>query len=320
MVRKAGLIFFVMTNAALAQDPVWEPNTVEFLTERIGDGVYALIPSDAAAKGPQGLPIPTTAGFVVGQRGVLLIETGLNEHVYGRIEAAVRSVTDKPILYAVNTSFHGDHSYGNRFLPEDTRLIQHVRTDEYIRANLEEDKRFMLGLFGEGRGIEDAIYRPADILIPPGGSHTLDLGGKEVVIRDFGFAQTGGDLFVWQPEARALWAGNGLLAEKPALPWLLGGHATEVLATSEAVRVFLPPGSTIVPGHGATLGRDGFDWQIAYLRALIEGVRRSVGRGDSLDAAKEAVGLPAFADYALFDWVHYEVNLPAAYEEARASR
>ena len=104
---------------------------------------------------------------------------------------------------------------------------------------------------------------------------------------------------------------------RPRTPPLADFLAHAVYQCLERSGPIPPP---IVPGHGATLGRDGFDWQIAYLRALIEGVRRSVGRGDSLDAAKEAVGLPAFADYALFEWVHYEVNLPAAYEEARASR
>ena len=32
---------------------------------------------------------------------------------------------DKPILYLVNTNYHGDHTFGNYAFPEDTRIVAH---------------------------------------------------------------------------------------------------------------------------------------------------------------------------------------------------
>ena len=55
----------------------------------------------------------------------------------------------------------------------------------------------MIKNFGAGRGIEPIEARTGDVLVPPGGKLSIVLGGKTVEIIDFGFAQTGGDLFVW---------------------------------------------------------------------------------------------------------------------------
>src|SRR5260370_14883883 len=51
----------------------------------------------------------------VGKEGVLLVDTmyaGLSDKVI----AAVRTVSDKPIRYIVNTHVHGDHTGGNENL------------------------------------------------------------------------------------------------------------------------------------------------------------------------------------------------------------
>jgi hypothetical protein len=51
--------------------------------------------------------------------------------------------------------------------------------------------------------IEEIIPTRGDILISTGGNMTIDLGNKGVQIIDFGFAQTGGDLFVWDARIRS---------------------------------------------------------------------------------------------------------------------
>ncbi len=315
------MLCLVMSAAAVAQDqeqeqePVWEANTVELRGEKLADGVYAIIPSDAAEKAPRGIPIARSGGFVVGQDGVLVIDTMLNKRLAHQVQDIVASVTDKPIRYIVNTSFHGDHSYGNSLFPDSAVIIQSAVAKDYVDNHFTEDTEFMIGIFGAGRGIEEAVPKTGDILIPTGGSITLDLGGRTVLIRDFGFAQTGGDLFVWLPGEKVLWTGNPVVAPAPALPWLLDGHLIETLETMKSVYAFVPKDAQVVPGHGPVTGTDVIKWHIDYLTAVHDQVSEAVAEGLTLEATVARVTLPEFAGYQLFGWVHPALNVPAAYKD-----
>lgn len=48
-----------------------------------------------------------------GKEGVLLVDTGNAGAVTDKVLAAIRTVSDKPIRYIINTHVHGDHTGGN---------------------------------------------------------------------------------------------------------------------------------------------------------------------------------------------------------------
>lgn len=302
------------------QDPIWDANQVEMIRDQLAPGVYAFYPRDANALNARGGAAATSAGLIVGSRGALLVETMLNKRLFDQLQAQIREVTTTPILYAVNTSFHGDHSYGNMYLTKTTRIIQHENTQTYIDEHLADDKAFMIRNFGTGRGIEGIEAREADVLVETGESITIDLGGKRVRIMDFGYAQTGGDLFVWEPESKVLWTGNPVIAKQPALPWLLGGHLVETLETLKRVYEFLPADARIIPGHGVEMGREDMRWQIDYLSAVKAQVQAAIDEGLTLEQTVAKVTLPEFAGYVLFGWVHPSLNVPAAYKDLTAVR
>jgi glyoxylase-like metal-dependent hydrolase (beta-lactamase superfamily II) len=300
---------------ASAAEPVWDGNKVEMVSEQLAPGVFAFYPKDAKELNAKGGPAATSGGLVVGSKASLLIETMLNQRLNSQVQALAHAASSMPLTYAVNTSAHGDHSYGNMYLPPETTIIQHINTKNYIDQHLDDDKAFMIKNFGAGRGIEQIQPRTGDVLVPPGGSVTLDLGGKLVDIIDFGFAQTGGDLFVWDPDAKVLWTGNAIVAQKPALPWLLDGHLVETLETLAKVYDFLPADARVVPGHGVVIGRKDLKWHIDYLSAVKQSVQATMGEGLSLEQTVARVTLPEFRGYALFDWVHPGLNVPAAYKD-----
>jgi glyoxylase-like metal-dependent hydrolase (beta-lactamase superfamily II) len=304
--------------AAQAGEPVWDGNKVQMVSEKLGDGIYAFYASNARELNASGGAAATSGGLIVGSKGALLIESMLNKRLNAQVQALSQKLGHKPIVYAVNTSSHGDHAYGNMYLPASTVIVQHAQTRRYIDAHLADDKAFMIKNFGAGRGIEEVKARTGDVLVAPGGTVTLDLGGKSVDIIDFGFAQTGGDLWVWEPQSKVMWSGNPIVAVKPALPWLLDGHLLATLDTLRRVYAFLPADARIVPGHGVAIGKEDLKWHIDYLETVRSQVQLAISQGLSLEQTVKQVTTPEFSGYALFGWVHSGLSVPAAYNELSA--
>lgn len=300
---------------ANAQEPVWDANKVVLTSEELAEGVFAYYPANAKKLEKKGFPVATSGGFIVGNDSVLVIDTMLNKRLNEQVQAMVSKEQKKLSIYAVNTSYHGDHSYGNMYLPEGTTIIQHVNTKTYVDKNFKADTEFMMYNFGKGRGIEDIVPTTGDVLVGQGGAITLDLGGKQVQIMDFGFAQTGGDLFIWEPESKVMWTGNAIVAVKPALPWLLDGKLLETLETFKTVYSFLPEDARIVPGHGSVITKDDLNWHIQYLDMVRSNVQSAIDDGLSLEETVKKVTMPEFQGYALFGWVHPALNIPAAYKD-----
>lgn len=306
----AALAFSAMVGHAAslaAETPPWDPALVKLTSKEMAPGVFAVLPDDVFAKDH----VATTGGFVIGERSVLVIEAMLNGDLASQLIGLVRKETSKPIRFLVNTSYHGDHSYGNYVFPDSTVVIQHPATKRYMDEKFEDDRRFMLGLMGNGKGIERVQSRSADITVSD--MISVDLGGRTVEIRHFGFAQTPGDLVVWTPDAKVMWVGNMIQAPAPALPWLLEGRHRDTIKTLTKVRDFLPKDATIIPGHCRPMRPDDVDFPLQYLSELDTAVSAAVAKGLSLADTVKVAGMSRYSKYGLFAWVHNVVNVPAAY-------
>jgi glyoxylase-like metal-dependent hydrolase (beta-lactamase superfamily II) len=293
---------------------VWTPNAIRLVSEELATGVFAVYDDNASDYGPNGIPLATSGGFVIGDDGVALIDTMINRQLFCQLIDLVREQTDKPVLFAINTSYHGDHSYGNAFLPDEVEVVQHERTAEYISQYFEEDIAFMEANFGNDQGLDELVAVVPDITVTDAG-WSADLGGLSVEAQYHGFGQTVGDLFVYVPEAQVMWTGNPLIAEAPAIPWLLDGRGAEVSTTLASVRDSLPSTAIVVPGHGRPVTVDTFNFSVGYLDALGDGVQTAVDDGLDVDQTVAAVTLPEYQGYALWDWVHSVVNVPNTYAE-----
>lgn len=294
---------------------VWDAGTVQLKLEKLAEGVYALYPTDAREKNSKGYPVATSGGFVVGDNEVLVIESMVNKRLAEQVIEFVKSVTDKPIRYVVNTSYHGDHAYGNYVFPKTAKVIQHSKTKAFMdnKKGFEADKKWMSQYFGTNRGIEEVVARSADIVVDD--KKTIDLGGKIVEIMHLGFAQTPGDLFVWVPDSKVFWTGNPVVAQPPALPWLLDGKHKEVLTTMKKVRSFLPNDAVVVPGHGIPVKPQDLEFTIKYLETLDTEVKNAIAKGRTLEQAQKEITMKKFQGYALWGWVHSGVNIPNTYKE-----
>lgn len=297
---------------------IWTPNAIKLTSQQLAPRVFAVYDASATKNSPAGVPLATSGGFVVGDDGVLVVESMINRQLFCQLVGLVRAQTDKPIRYLVNTSSHGDHSYGNTFLPPEVQIVQHQRTAEFIAAHFAEDVEFSKMNFGADQGLDEVRPVAAHILVRDGETWGVDLGGIRVEARYHGFAQTGGDLFVQVPSAKVVWTGNPLVAAKPAVPWLLAGHAKEVSATLAEVRASLPPDTIVIPGHDHPHGVDAFGFSIDYLNTLASEVGSAVQQGRTQQETVASVTLQPFNQgYAIWDFIHSMVNVPNTYNELK---
>lgn len=299
---------------------VWTPNHVVLVDHQVAPGVFAVYPDDAAAKNAAGIPVATSGGFVVGDNGVLVIESMLNRRLANQLLALIRARTDKPILYLVNTSYHGDHSYGNQFFPAGVSIVQHVATQAYIQSHFKEDVVFMMQYFGRNSGMDELKPQRAQILLQDGAQVQFDLGNKRVHVMHLGFAQTDGDLFVWLPTEKVLFTGNPIISDGPSLPWLLDGKLDASLTTMRKLLALLPRDAVVVPGHGRPTGVAAIEYPIGYLADLKQQVGAAVAAGltEPETVQRLAESMKAYAGYKIFAWVHSQVNVPKTYQEMKA--
>jgi glyoxylase-like metal-dependent hydrolase (beta-lactamase superfamily II) len=168
--------------------------------------------------------------------GVVLIDTK-NDRVHDDLVSKVKSLTDRPIKYAVLTHSHGDHSSGAAKLQAmGVTVIGTVATREnMLRTN--------------APGIPQVTYS---------GYSQVVLGGKEVQLREFR-GHTRGDTVALIPSARLAIAGD-LVTTPDTIPPIVnygdGGSWTDLGRTLDEVAKL--DFDTLIGGHGPVLSKADF--------------------------------------------------------------
>jgi cyclase len=137
----------------------------------------------------------------------------------------------------------------------------------------------------------------------------------------FGFGQTPGDLYVWDPSAKTLWTGNVIVCPEPGIPWLLDGRHAEVLSTLKKIRDFLPDDAIIVPGHYKPIRKGEIDFSINYLQALHDGVKKGIEQHQTLDQIVTSLKMEEFnKGYPIWNWLQFQVNIPNTYKDLKTGK
>jgi glyoxylase-like metal-dependent hydrolase (beta-lactamase superfamily II) len=234
---------------------------------------------------------------VAGSSGLLVVDTNASDVAAREVLADLRRLSSAPLVAAVNTHVHFDHTFGNAvFAAEGAVLVAHEAAAEALpghaakiraqaAAELDEDERYP-ELVATSEVVPQRTFSSA---------LTLDLGDRAVELVHPGRGHTSGDLVVRVGDADALLAGD--LVEESALRSGVPGFGDdswpmEWPSTLDLVLNLVGPDTVVVPGHGAPVGRDFVQEQRAALGVVAETIRDLAGRGVPLDQALDAAEWP----------------------------
>lgn len=246
--------------------------------------VFEVAPGVFVHRGDVALPDATNRGdtanlgFVVGQTGVAVIDSGSAAWIGEALWRAIRLRTDLPVRYVVLTHVHPDHLLGTRVF-SGAEIVGHAALPLALAARQQTYlQRFealigaaaFLGtaLPGQMRGVEDRSE--------------LDLGGRVLELRAWPQAHSGTDLTVLDRTTGTLFAGDLLFDRHvPTLDGSLRGWQ-RVLGEMSGVKA-----RRVVPGHGGPV----LDWPegaapvLRYLDVLARDAAAAVAAGERLSEA-----------------------------------
>jgi cyclase len=247
-----------------------EPAKLEVI--KVRDDIYVI----------SNVAVPGLTTALITNDGVLLVDDKF-EIDHDSIMAALKTVTNQPVKYVINTHYHGDHSGGNAKLQAlGTLAVASI----------------------EARASMVAANQSGQPNITVGNRAELFIGGKKVEIHKVGRAHTNGDVVVLFPEQRVLAAGD-IFANGPGTSAQLvdynGGGSAKLWpqAIGQALELQF---DTVIPGHGLVSTKADLTAYRTRAQRFADTLQQLVSQGKSRADIETVVR-------GQFDWEDFHVML-----------
>ncbi len=228
----------------------------------------------------------TNSLFVVTDAGVLVADGQGNPAETANLVSAIGKITDQPITHVVICSDHGDHTSGNSSFPQSAEFIAHPTSKKNLERIANDPDR---------DADAPAVIMPTSLVED---IRLLTLDNISIQILFLGRAHTGGDLFVWLPGEKILFASEVFLNHmfsgyRSAFPteWLKAMAKAETLGAE-----------ILIPGHGFIDAPDILEqeWHAYkdHLTVVLEEVKRLHAAGRSVEEAIEQADFGQYADWS----------------------
>jgi quinoprotein relay system zinc metallohydrolase 2 len=288
------LVSLALISCAHAQEKAAIEKESTFAIEDVGSGIYVHhgknLDIDDGYQGDI-----CNISFVVGSKGVAVIDTGGSLKVGNQLRDAIKKVTDKPILYVINTHVHPDHIFGNAAFKQDKpQFVGHAKLGDAMQLRQEAyDKLNIRYLGADAKGSE--IVKPTVLVKEP---IDLDLGDRTLKITPYPNAHTNTDISVIDSKTSTLFTGDLLFIERTPV---IEGDIKGLIAAIDTLKTY--PVKQVVPGHGPVAQ----DWVTAlnneqrYLNAVLTDIRTTIKSGGDMGKAMDTAAAGERDKWLLFD-------------------
>lgn len=283
----------------------------------LGGGCYAWLQ-------PEGRWGQSNSGLIRDAGQSLLIDTFLDlAHTRAMLSGFAHLVREHPIRTLVNTHSDGDHWFGNELAAgPDVDIIASAAAAELMTeatahglASLwdrdDEIGQYVRAIAGD---FDPSGIRPTPPTRTFSGTTELRVGRTRVELIEVGPAHTAGDVIVYVPAAKVVYAGDILFIGTAPLVW--AGPLSRSIAACEVLLSL--DVETFVPGHGPVTGRSGVIRVRDYLVYIEEEASRRFAAGMDVDDAAASIDLSPFSD--LVEHERLIANVENVYETLDPAR
>jgi glyoxylase-like metal-dependent hydrolase (beta-lactamase superfamily II) len=230
--------------------------------------------------------LDVTVGVVLGAEGALVIDTlgSRREAEQLRLDLRRLGVRRDP-RWVVNTHAHFDHCFGNAVFASSAELWGHASVPDDLART---DREALATEFPDwADDVRTASIAPPARLVDH--AAVINLGDRLVKLHHLGRGHTGGDLVVFVPDARCVYAGD--LIEESGPP-AYGQDSFPLEWPYTVLQLLNLPFDTLVPGHGKAVGRDFVVQEAGKLALIAQRIKDMHAAGMSPEQALAADGWP----------------------------
>lgn len=252
--------------------------------------------------------VNSNSTFLITKEGVVVVDTRVTPAEGRKLKEAIRKQTELPVLYAINTHYHGDHTFGNQTFRDSHNIIAH----ENVRRALE---------FGAGKEqlkvfkslkiprIEETKVTPPNIIF----KEKMDIYAGEYHLELIHVkGHTDGDLFIYIEALKTLITGDLIMNKR--IPYMGDAYIEDWI---NAINYMGDLDAEIyIPGHGDPGGKPLLIAMKHYLIELRRMVANQIKNGSSLKETQDAVRpklKEKYSNWEKLEWL--DENIERAYRE-----
>ncbi len=225
--------------------------------------------------------VDSNTTFLITREGVVVVDTRVTPKEAGKVLAEIRKRTDLPILYTINTHYHGDHTFGNQVFKNSRAIIAHENVRKSLTGSSGKDHLDFFKTMNIS-GMDETLITPPNMIFKE--KMEIFVGGYNLrLIHARG--HTDGDLFIYIEELKTLITGDLVFNGK--VPYMGDAYVEEWISALNHLGDL--DAEIYIPGHGDPGGKPILLAMKHYLFDLKSKVLKQLENGKSLKETQDAV-------------------------------
>ncbi|WP_321276067.1 MBL fold metallo-hydrolase [Thiomicrorhabdus indica] len=249
---KSALAAGVGLVGASALRPVYASDMMEFKGPEVPDvdpvkvaeHCYS-IPAMGPHPTPDNFGMFSNPGFVVTEKGVVVVDTGSSLQIGEMILRQIKKITDQPVVKVINTHFHGDHWLGNHAFVNaypNVEIYSHQKCIDNLKSGQDKFWFDFMQQNTNNKITGTVITLPNKTFA---GGETFEVGGVKFKIHHFGKVHTDSDISVEVSTDKVMYMGDMVMRRIANMED--GSFRGSIDALSQVAEMDI---DTFIPMHG----------------------------------------------------------------------
>jgi glyoxylase-like metal-dependent hydrolase (beta-lactamase superfamily II) len=224
-----------------------------------------------------------------GDDGLMVIDAAY-EQTTPQLLDTLKSITDKPIKYLVNTHLHGDHTGGNIELGKGATIISHHSVKNWLASDRKQGDRIPGPM--PQHGIPNFTFE---------GTFNMEFNGQVLQMYHLPEGHTAGDVIIYFSGSNVLMLGDLLFADNfPFVDISQGGNPMNYISNVKWILDNFPGDAIVVGGHGPVYDMAKLQSWVTNLEETILVIAQAKQNGLTAEQMKENRILASWESYGSF--------------------